>query len=270
VEARARKEVGRLEGASIECGILGPVNARRDGRDIPLSGAKQRTVLAGLALARGHIVADSRLSDLLWGAYPPATSNAQIYTYVSRLRRAFRRDVEILRRFPGYVLYADSTVFDFIEFETTAAAGQKALDEGRYAQAETFLEDALGYWRGPALADVSQYLVDSEGPRLEEARIAVVESRIEANLAMGRHGRLLAELIHLVRQYPLRERFRAQLMTSLYRCDRQADALVLYDEGRRLLADQLGVYPGVLLREVHRAILTEDPRLRAPRMAVST
>src|SRR5439155_9919119 len=115
----------------------------------------------------------------------------------------------------------------------------------------------------------SQYLIEAEGARLEEARVAVVESRIEADLAVGRHGRVLSELIHLVRQYPLRERFRAQLMTGFYRCDRQADALVLYDEGRRLLADQLGIYPGTLLREVHRAILAEDRTLRAPEVAVS-
>jgi DNA-binding SARP family transcriptional activator len=259
-----------LGGALLECRVLGPVEVCRDGRGVPLDGAKQRTVLAALLLAGKCLVADTRLSDLLWGRYPPTTSSAQIYTYISRLRRALGPDAAILRRPPGYLLYVEAVRFDLAEFETCASAGHAGLVAGRYEEAAAMLRAALSCWRGPALADTSVHLAEAEGPRLEEARLAVVESRLEADLAMGHQRQVLVELIQLVRLYPLRERFRAQLMTALYRCDRQAEALARYDEGRRLLADELGVDPGMLLREVYHAILTADPRLSVLGLVVPT
>ncbi|MFD0200203.1 MULTISPECIES: AfsR/SARP family transcriptional regulator [Saccharothrix] len=144
------------------------------------------------------------------------------------------------------------------EFQEQAALGRSALAAGRYEDAARLLRAALRLWRGPALTGVSEHLAAAEAPRLEEARIAALESRIEADLALGRHAQLLPELTRLVRRHPLRERFRAQLMTTFSRCDRQADALVLYEEGRRMLADELGIDPGSLLREVRLAILTEN------------
>ncbi|NUT53764.1 MAG: AfsR/SARP family transcriptional regulator, partial [Saccharothrix sp.] len=236
-----------------------------DGQEVPLDGSKPRTVLTALLLADNGAVSDTQMSDFLWGDHPPATFNAQIYTYVSRLRKTLRGEVGITRRSRGYELRLTDCAFDLREFEEQAARGQSALAAGQYEEAARLLREALRQWRGPALTGVSEHLADAEAPRLEEARIAALESRIEADLALGRHAQLLPELTRLVHQYPLQERFRAQLMTTFYRCDRQADALVLYEEGRRMLADELGIDPGSLLREVHLAILTADPVLASPR-----
>jgi DNA-binding SARP family transcriptional activator len=248
----------------MEYRILGPVEVKDDGVDVPLDGAKQRTVLAALLIAGGRMVSDAELSRLLWGSNPPATLNAQIYNYVSRLRKTLGRDVSITRRSPGYLMRIGTASFDLVDFEALAARGQSALAAGRYQEAGDLLRSALALWRGPVLANVSEYLVGVEAPRIDEARVAVLESRIEADLAVGSHARVLPELTGLVNQYPLRERFGAQLMTTLYRCDRQGEALALYDRCRRMLADELGVEPGTLLRGIYHAILTADPELRCP------
>ncbi|WP_439678564.1 AfsR/SARP family transcriptional regulator [Embleya sp. MST-111070] len=248
----------------MEYRILGPVEILDGGTRIPLDGVKQRTVLAALLLAEGRFLSDSELSTLLWGFDPPATLKAQIYNYVSRLRKTVGHSLSITRRSPGYLMRIDKDFFDLLEFERLAARGQSALLARRYEEAGRLLRDALALWHGPALADVSEHLTNAEGPRIEEARTSVIESLVEAELALGRHARVLPELTRLVGQYPLRERFRAQLMTTLYRCDRQAEALALYERGRRLLADELGVEPGVLLRDVHQAILTASPTLHCP------
>lgn len=248
----------------LEFRILGPVEVHHDGVELPLDGSKPRTVLSALLIADNGAVSDARMSDLLWGHQPPATFNAQIYTYVSRLRKTLRKEGHIARRARGYELRLNTCSFDLREFEEKAALGQAALAANRYEEAARLLRAALLLWRGPALTGVSEHLADAEAPRLEEARIAALESRIEADLALGRHAQLLPELTRLVHQHPLQERFRAQLMTTFYRCDRQADALVLYEEGRRMLADELGIDPGALLRETHLAILTADPVLHLP------
>jgi DNA-binding SARP family transcriptional activator len=245
----------------MEFHILGPVEVRDAGVQLPLDGAKQRTVLAALLIADGNLVSDTQLSGLLWGDRPPATLNAQIYNGVWRLRKTLGGAVTIARRSPGYLMRIGTSRFDLLEFERLATLGQSALRAARYDDAMRYLRAALALWRGPALADVTPYLADAEAPRLEEARISALESRIEAELAAGRHAHVLPELTRLVEQYPLRERFRAQLMTTLYRCDRQGEALTLYERSRRMLADELGVEPGVLLREVHHAIVVADPDL---------
>lgn len=253
----------------LEFRVLGPVEVFYDGQEVPLDGSKPRTVLTALLLADNGAVSDAQMSDSLWGDHPPATFNAQIYTYVSRLRKTLRGEVGITRRSRGYELRLGECSFDLRQFEEQAALGQGALAAGRYEEAARVLRGALRLWRGPALTGVSEHLADAEAPRLEEARIAVLESRIEADLALGRHAQLLPELTKLVHRHPLQERFRAQLMTTFYRCDRQADALVLYEEGRRRLANELGIDPGSLLREVHLAILSADPVLASPsRVAV--
>ncbi len=148
---------------------------------------------------------------------------------------------------------------DLAEFEDGVARGRRMLVHGRRSEAVDHLSAALELWRGPALANTCEHLLAVEGPRLEELRMSALENRIEADLALGRHAVVLPELIALVRDHPLRERFRALLMTGFYGADRQADALALYDEGRRVLADELGVDPGMLLRGVHQAILRAAP-----------
>ncbi|MFE7329712.1 BTAD domain-containing putative transcriptional regulator [Streptomyces sp. NPDC057565] len=238
--------------------ILGPVEASVDGADIPLDGTKQRTTLAALLLARGHMVTDDRLSTLLWGWEPPATMSAQIYTYISRLRKRLGPGIRLERRGPGYWLDIGPAGFDWAEFERLAGIGTRALSGGRFEQAARDLREALSLWSAPALSNTTDFLGEIELPRLEEAYMAALESRIEADLAMGSHAALIAELTPLVARHPLRERLRAQLMTALYRSERQAEALAVYRAGRRTLREELGIDPGQALRTVHDAILTGD------------
>jgi len=249
----------------MEFRILGPIEVHHDGEEIPLDGSKQRTVLAALLIAGDRMLPDAELTRYLWGDSPPTTVNAQIYTYISRLRKILGRHLNITRRSPGYLLRIGSSGVDLATFERLASSGQSALQAGRYEESARLLREALALWRGPALVDACEHLTDAEGPQLEEARIAALAGRVDADLALGRHAQLLPELTRLVRLYPLQERFRAQLMTVLYRCDRQADALVLYEQGRRMLADELGIDPGILLRGVHHAILTGGPEPWATR-----
>ncbi|MEU7022200.1 BTAD domain-containing putative transcriptional regulator [Streptomyces sp. NPDC046203] len=235
--------------------LLGPVEATRDGSRIALSGTKMHTLLAALLLARGRVVPDTRLSRLLWGAEPPATMSAQIYTYVSRLRKLLDPEVALERRSPGYAIRTGECRVDILEYERLDRCGRQALQERRYAEASVLLRDALELWQGPMLVNVTEFLAEEEVPQWEEGRAATLENRMEADLALGRHQQIVAELTRLVADFPLRERMRAQLMTALYRCGRQADALHVFDEGRAVLADELGVDPGSGLRAAHQALL---------------
>ena len=244
--------------------VLGPIEARRGDTRIPLSGSKVHTVLAALLLARGRVVSDSRLSALLWGWEPPATAGAQIYTYMSRLRKRLGDEVEIIRRPPGYLLVAQGSRIDLLEFEQLEQEGRAALGARRYEDAARLLDRALTLWHGPALSNATHYLRDMELPQLAEGRTLALEGRIEADLALGRHEEVVAELTGLVARFPVREQLRAQLMTALYRCGRQADALHVYHEGRGLLADQLGVDPGAALDATYQAVLTGSIGLESP------
>ncbi|WP_406148052.1 BTAD domain-containing putative transcriptional regulator [Streptomyces sp. NBC_01012] len=235
--------------------VLGPVEAHKDGTRIALSGSKVHTVLASLLLARGRVVSDTRLNTLLWGWEPPATSGAQIYTYMSRLRKLLGEEVRIERRQPGYLLAAPHSRVDLLEFERLEKLGRDALRRKRFGEAGALLTEALGHWQGTALSNVTEHLADAALPQLEEARMHALESRIEADLALGRHEQLTAELTGLVAQFPLREKLRAQLMTAYYRSGRQSDALQSYYEGRSLLADQLGIDPGEALGSTYEAVL---------------
>ncbi|MFF2774744.1 BTAD domain-containing putative transcriptional regulator [Streptomyces sp. NPDC058052] len=244
--------------------LLGPVEATRDGRRVALSGTKTHTLLAALLLARGQVVPDARLSRLLWGAEPPATMSAQIYTYVSRLRKLLDPEVTLERRAPGYAIRTGDSRVDVLEYERLDRLGRQALQEHRHAEAATLLRDALDLWRGPVLVNVTEFLAEEEVPHWEEERAATLENRIEADLALGRHQRIVAELTRLVADFPLRERMRAQLMTALYRCGRQAEALQVFDEGRAVLADELGVDPGHGLKAAHQALLCATLDLAPP------
>ncbi|MFI8896343.1 AfsR/SARP family transcriptional regulator [Streptomyces paradoxus] len=240
----------------MEFRILGPVSAERDGRSVPLDGAKQRATLAALLLARGRLVTDERLTTLLWGWDPPTTSTRQLYTYVSRLRTRLGPGHGLTRHGSGYRMDPQDAVLDWQTFQELAEAGRADLRAGRFADAERRLAEALALWHGPALGDVTDELAGAEGPRLEEARLTALEDHIEAALALGHHHDLVPALTGHVHHHPLRERLRGQLMTALYRCGRQADALTTYENARRLLADDLGIDPGPALRTLHHQILT--------------
>ncbi|MFJ5840379.1 BTAD domain-containing putative transcriptional regulator [Streptomyces shenzhenensis] len=251
----------------VEFHILGPIQVVREGRLLSIGGSKPKSILAALLLAEGKVVSNGQISEALWGAKPPATMRAQIHTYVSRLRKVIGPDVKILRWPTGYVLPTESAKVDYTEFMRLSSAGHAALLDQRYEEASSYLGEALTQWRGSALGGVTSNLADAELPRLNELRITVFEQKAEADLGSGRHGPLLTELTELVERFPVRERLRSLLMTALYRSGRQAEALAVYREGRKVLAEDLGVDPSPSLNAVFQAILNGDPELYHPPLA---
>ena len=254
----------------MEFGILGPLEATEDGRPLALGGTKQRSLLAMLLLHANEAVSRERLIDALWEGQPPESAATALQVYVSQLRKvldpgATRGGQELLvTRAPGYALQVEAEQFDLRRFERLLSEGRAALARGKAETARTALAEALGLWRGAALADLETVpFAQREAPRLEELRLAALEERVEADLALGRHADLVTELEPLTAAHPLRERLRGQLMLALYRAGRQADALAAYQEGRRALVDELGLEPGDALQQLERAILNHDPALAA-------
>jgi DNA-binding SARP family transcriptional activator/class 3 adenylate cyclase len=254
----------------VEFRILGPLEVLdAQGRPLTLGGPKQRSLLAVLLLHAGRVVAVERLIDELWGQDPPDTAAHSLQVYVANLRkvlephRSRRAAGGVLQtRPPGYLVEVGPEKVDFTRFERLVVEGRAALAAGDPAQAAQLLGDAVGLWRGPALADVSLAASGrGEVVRLEERRLAAVEDRIEAELALGRHRELVGELQALVAAQPLRERLYGQLMVALYRSGRQADALEAYRQTRETLAEELGIDPSRALQELERAILAQDPHL---------
>src|SRR6476620_7180884 len=239
-----------------------------DGEPIALGGQKRRALLAVLLLDANRVVSRDRLIDALWGDEPPDTARNTLQVYVSQLRKLLPEGV--LETAPaGYRLVVEADSVDLFEFIRLSEEGRTALGAGDAARAADTLRAALALWRGAALADLSwEPFAQSEIVRLEELRLAALEERIDADLALGRHGQLVAELERLVAEQPMRERFRAQLMLALYRSGRQADALAVYQRARKTFVDELGIEPSETLRKLERAILAHDPSLdvtKAPR-----
>jgi DNA-binding SARP family transcriptional activator len=253
---RRSRQVLQPAGA-VEFRVLGPLEVVEDGRPVRLDRQRMRTLLAYLLVHANEVVSRDRLIDEVWGPEPVKTAGASLQNYVSRLRKALGAD-RIVSQPPGYVLRVDPERFDLARFErlTTEARGAPASERAEKLRA------ALALWRGPALEDLAfEPFVQEEARRLEEARLAALEERIDADLELGRDGDSVGELEELVEQNPLRERFHAQLMRALYRAGRQADALAAYQEARRVLVDELGLEPSVELRELEQAILRQDPSL---------
>jgi predicted ATPase/DNA-binding SARP family transcriptional activator/peroxiredoxin len=241
--------------------ILGPLEVVMDEVPRPLGGVKQRSVLAILILHRGEVVSGERLVDELWCERPPVSALKTLQGYVSRLRKTLGAAV-LQTHGHGYVLSLPPGELDLDQFERLAGEGSAALSAGDATTARERLGEALSLWRGPPLSDFAyEPFAQSEIARLEEARVACLEERIDADMSLGRRDQLVGELEQLVREHPSRERLRGQLMLALYRAGRQADALNVYWEARRILIDQLGIEPSRRLRELHEAILAQDPRL---------
>ncbi|MGW6456971.1 AfsR/SARP family transcriptional regulator [Streptomyces sp. NPDC055078] len=248
---------------AVEYRLLGPVEAMWEGRCLRLGGPKPRALLAALLLRAGYVVPADDLVDVIWGEKPPETARALVQTYVSALRRALpeARRGAIETRAPGYVIRPDAGTVDLGRFEELAAAGRRAAARGDHSAAARSGRAALELWRGSALGGVGEAL-RSEAARLEEARQTVVEERIAAELECGgRESELVTELKGLVGAHPTKERLRGQLMLALYRVGRQADALTVFEEGRAVLAEELGIDPGPELCWRHGEILRADPVL---------
>lgn len=250
----------------MEFRILGPLEVLDDaGTSVALRGTRERMLLALLLLSANRVVPADQLTDGLWGDYPPDGSAHALQVHVSRLRKGLREaagDELVVTRPPGYLLQVNPTTVDAVRFETLVAEARAEAGRGENRRAAATLREALGLWRGPALADVAEAPgVRGEAVRLEEARLSALEERVEADLACARHGDLVAELDALTFAHPWRERLWAQRMMALYRTGRQADALRAYQDLRKGLVDGLGLEPSNTLQQLEGAILRREPAL---------
>jgi DNA-binding SARP family transcriptional activator len=250
-------------GGLVEFGLLGLLKVVEDGRVVPIPAAKQRVLLACLLLRAGELVTVDKLAEAIWGTALPADPRRVVQVYVTRLRKLLRPGL-LQSRPEGYVLAVDGGNTDLGQFALLLEqAGQAAEADDRQAEA-ALLRQALGLWRGEALADVPSEALHRDVARLTEQRLEALQRRIEADLALGRHAELVSELRVLTDRYPLREKLWAQLMTALYRCGRQADALQAFTQARDRLVEELGIEPAAELQRLQHAILTGDPALAVP------
>ena len=240
--------------------LLGPLEVTERGRSVALGGPKQRSVLALLLLHANETVSLDRLQAALWGDDPPPTATKTIQVNISRLRKDLGAD-RLVTRTPGYVLRVGPDEFDLARFRDLLAASHTAAPP----DAAEMLGDALALFRGDPLADLAyEPFAQPHIARLEEMRLAALEARIDADLAVGRHAELVGELDALVLEHPLRERLRRQLMLALYRSGRQSDALDAYRAAYRTVSEELGLEPSAELQALERDILQHDPGLQPP------
>jgi DNA-binding SARP family transcriptional activator len=241
--------------------ILGPLELKDDGGEVPLGGHRPRALLALLLLHPNEVVPADRLIDELWGELSRERGAGALRVNVARLRKALPDGV-LTTKSPGYVVRVAADELDLHRFERLVDEGRGLLARGLEADASQRLREALSLWRGPALADFAyESFAQPAIARLDEIRLTATELLIDADLALGRHDELVGELEALVAKHPLRERLRGSLMTALYRSGRQAEALDAYQSARRALVDELGIEPSPGLQELERAILRQDPAL---------
>jgi predicted ATPase/DNA-binding SARP family transcriptional activator/Tfp pilus assembly protein PilF len=247
----------------VEFRILGSIEADDHGLTLDLGGMRERTLLARLLLSANRVVSADRIAEDLWSGDPPPHSMATLRVYISRLRRVLGPHAgALLTQAPGYRLNLDDDQLDAARFERLVLAADADMAAGRAEAAAVTLREALDLWRGPALSDVAEFaFAQADAGRLEEARLTALESRVEADLACGRHASLIAELDGLAASHPLRERLTGQWILALYRCGRQAEALRAYAELRARLAEELGIDPSPDLRRMQERILRQDPGL---------
>jgi DNA-binding SARP family transcriptional activator len=240
--------------------ILGPLEVVDETGVKPLGGVKQRAVLALLVLEAPRPVSTDRLIDALWGEQPPRTAQTSLQNFISQLRKLISPEV-LVTKAPGYALEIRPEDVDLTRFRRLVQEARVLGDPEKRAR---MLGQALDLWRGSPLADFEfELFAQSEVARLEEERLAVLEERLEADLEAGRHADIVGELEALAESHPTRERLRAHLMLALYRSGRQADALRVYQDARRVLVEQLGIEPSRSLQQLHGGILRQDAALEA-------
>jgi ABC-type transport system substrate-binding protein/DNA-binding SARP family transcriptional activator len=249
--------------------VLGPLEVWSNGAPVKIGGARQRALLAMLLLNANRVVSREQLIDDLLNDARPETADHTLRLQISRLRSVVNQpgapEPRLVRQPPGYLLRVDHGEIDLDVFEELLARAQRAADAGDHDLASRTLGEAEALWRGRPLADLeSKPFAQIEVERLAEMRLVATEDRIDADLTLGRHRRLVPELERLVAEHPLRERVRGQAMLALYRSGRQADALAAYRAGRAQLVDQLGVEPGPALRALECTILRQDAALEVP------
>ncbi|MFD7057844.1 BTAD domain-containing putative transcriptional regulator [Streptomyces sp. NPDC059906] len=255
------------ESGALRFGVLGPVRAWRDGETLATGSPQQRALLAALLLREGRTATAGELIDALWGEEPPSQALAAVRTYASRLRKVLDPGV-LVSESGGYAVRGLAEgALDLARAQDLAAAAEKARSAGDLCHARDLLRRALALWDGEVLAGVPGPYAQTQRVRLGEWRLQLLEARLDMDLDQGCHAEAVSELTALTAAHPLRERLRELLMLALYRSGRQAEALAVYADTRRLLADELGVDPRPGLQELQQRILRADPVLAEPSAA---
>jgi DNA-binding SARP family transcriptional activator len=247
--------------------LLGPLIARRDGLAVPALAAKQRIVLAALLLGAGRVVPLDELAEAVWGFTPPPSARVTLQNYIKRLRLALAdTDHSRISTHPdGYQITVSAEELDVTRFEASLDRARQAARQDEWHEAASLLREGLALWRGRPLTDVpSDLLQVRHAARLAEIHTQAIEARIDADLHLGQHRAVVAELQQLAAEQPLNERLHGMLMLALYRDSRHAEALTAYQQAREILIRELGVEPCPDLRDLHRRVLTADPGLAEP------
>ncbi|MFD7169861.1 AfsR/SARP family transcriptional regulator [Streptomyces violascens] len=250
-------------GAGLRFGVLGPVRAWRGEEALPSGSPQQRALLAALLLRDGRTATAAELIDAIWGEEPPSQALAALRTYASRLRKVLDPEV-LVSESGGYAIRAGAATLDLAEAQELATAAEKARAGGEKSRARDLLNEALAHWDGEPLANVPGPYAENQRTRLAEWRLQLTEARLDMDLEAGCHAEAVSELTALTAAHPLRERLRELLMLALYRSGRQAEALAVYADTRRLLADELGVDPRPELARLQQRILQADEDLARP------
>ena len=249
----------------VEIRVLGPLELVAEGTVIPLGAPMQRRLLAALVIHPGKTFSTDSLIDALWNESPPPSAAKLLQVYVSQLRKALPAPARIRTEAGGYALELEPELLDAARFERLLGEGRSALQEGNAALASSLLRRGLTLWRGQAYGELAyEEFARPEAERLEELRLVALETRLSAELELGRHAEVLPEVLRLAAAEPLRERPQALAMLALYRSGRHPEALDLYTRTHARLRNELGLEPGRELRELQQRILRHDPELAGP------